>query len=168
MIERIINLFLTSSPKEIIVMILGAMPISELRGAIPFGIASGLPLKKVLFFAIIGNMIPAIPLLFLFEPVSNYLRKFPAFVKFFDWLNRRTMKKASVIEKYEALGLAIFVGIPLPMTGMWTGCFAASLFKIRFRYALLAVITGVLMAALIVTPITLFGKGFIHNVFMGR
>lgn len=167
MLEYIINLFSNLS-KEWIVFILGALPISEVRGAIPFGVIVGMPLKKVLFLATIGNIAPVIPMLFFFEPISNYLRRFYLLKRFFDWLNKRTKDKASVIEKYEAIGLAIFVGIPLPMTGAWTGSIAATLFKIRFRYAFLAIVAGILIAAAIVTPVVLFGKGLIHNVFLAH
>ncbi len=163
MLENLINI-LSNLPKELTVFILGMMPISELRGAIPFGIAVGLPVKKVLFFAIIGNIVPVIPLLFLLEPVSNYLRRFPLFKVFFDWLFERTKRRAAVIEKYEALGLVMFVAIPLPITGAWTGCLAATLFKIRLRYALLAITTGVLIAAVIVTTVTFAGKELFYNV----
>ncbi len=165
MLENLINL-LSNLPRELAVFILGMMPISELRGAIPFGIAVGLPAKKVLFFAIIGNIVPVIPLLFLLEPVSNYLRRFTPFKVFFDWLFERTRRRAAVVEKYEALGLIFFVSIPLPITGAWTGCLAATLFKIRLRYALFAITTGVLIAAVIVTTITFAGKGLIYSLFL--
>lgn len=144
---------------DLAVFVLGLLPISEVRGAIPAGLALGLPLKKVLLLSIIGNVIPVIPMLFLFEPVSKRLRKLRIFKKFFDWFFERTKKKADIIQKYEALGLAIFVGIPLPMTGAWTGCVAATMFKMKFRYAFISIIAGILMAAAIVTAVCLFGKG---------
>ncbi|MFH1644929.1 MAG: small multi-drug export protein [Candidatus Omnitrophota bacterium] len=151
--------YLSTLPKELITFILGALPISELRGAIPFGLAAGLELKKVLLLAIIGNLVPIVPILFFLRPVSDFLRRFSVFKRFFDWLFERTRKKSELIEKYEALGLILFVAIPLPVTGAWTGCIAASLFKIRLRYAALAITTGVLIAAAIVTTICFAGKG---------
>ena len=156
MIGLIKNLF---NNKEVLVFILGMMPVSELRGAIPAGLAMGLPLKNVLLLAIAGNLVPVIPMLLLFEPVSARIRKLRLFKKFFDWFFERTRKKADLIEKYEVLGLAIFVGIPLPITGAWTGCVAATMFKIKFKYALPAIIAGIITAALIVTAACLFGKG---------
>ncbi len=167
MLENLINL-LSSLPKELAVFILGMMPVSELRGAIPFGVAIGIPIKKVLFLAIIGNIVPVIPLLFLLEPLSNYLRRFPPFKVFFGWLFERTRRKAAAVEKYEALGLIFFVSIPLPMTGAWTGCLAATLFKIRLRYALFAITTGVLIAAVIVTTITFAGMGLIYGLLLAH
>jgi uncharacterized membrane protein len=144
--------------KELLVFLLGALPISEVRGAIPAGLAFGMPLAKTLLFSITGNILPIVPMLFFFEPVSNQLRKFRLWKGFFDWFFERTRKKSDIIQKYEALGLAIFVGIPLPMTGAWTGCVAASMFKIKFRYAFISIACGVFMAAAIVTVVCLCGK----------
>jgi uncharacterized membrane protein len=149
--------WLKNLPKEYVVMIVGALPISELRGAIPLGLYYGMPLSKAFWLSIIGNISFVVPALFLFEPVSTRLRKFKIWAKFFDWVFERTKRNADTIQKYEALGLAIFVGIPLPMTGAWSGVIAASLFKIRFRYAFIAIIAGVFMAGLIVSALCALG-----------
>jgi len=145
-------------PKEIAVIFVGMLPIFELRGAIPLGFYFGFPIVKNFALSVFGNMLPIIPLMFLLNPISERLRRFPLWKKFFDWLFERTKKKADVIQKYEALGLAIFVAIPLPMTGAWSGAIAASLFKIRFRYAFPAIFLGVIGAALIVTMLCILGK----------
>jgi uncharacterized membrane protein len=165
MLNIIIN-SLKDIPKEYLVMIVGALPISELRGAIPLALSLGMPIAKAFWLSVIGNTIPVIPALFLLEPVSNRLRKFKIWSHFFDWLFERTKKKADTVQKYEALGLAIFVAIPLPMTGAWSGVVAASLFKIRFRYAFIAIVAGVLGAGLIVLSLCQLGiiswKAVIH------
>ncbi|MFC1808436.1 COG2426 family protein [Candidatus Omnitrophota bacterium] len=157
---------LASLPKEAATFILAMLPVSELRGAIPFGLSVGLGTSKVLALSIIGNLVPVIPILFLLEPVSGYLRRFGIFKKFFDWLFARTRRKADLVEKYEFLGLMLFVAIPLPITGAWTGCVAATLFKLRLRYAVVAITLGVLIAATIVTTICFIGKGVLYNVFI--
>lgn len=149
--------WLKNMPKEYIVMIVGALPISELRGAIPLGLSFGMPLFKAFVLAVLGNVSFIIPALFLFEPVSDKLRKFKLWAKFFNWLFERTKKNSDAIQKYEALGLAIFVAIPLPMTGAWSGVVAASLFKIRFRYAFPAITLGVLGAGIIVAALCALG-----------
>lgn len=149
--------WLKGIPKEYVVMIVAALPISELRGAVPLGLSLGMPIGKVFWLSILGNSIFVAPALFLFEPVSTRLRKFKIWAGFFNWLFERTKKKSDSIQKYEALGLAIFVAIPLPMTGAWSGVVAASLFKIKFRYAFIAIIGGVLTAGLIVTTLCLLG-----------
>lgn len=149
--------WLKGLPREYIVMIVGGLPIAELRGAIPLALSFGMTLKKAFFLAVLGNILPVIPALFLLDPVSNRLRRTRVFARFFDWFFERTKKKADVIQKYEALGLAIFVAIPLPMTGAWSGVVAASLFKIRFRYAFIAITAGVITAGAIVTALCALG-----------
>ncbi|MFA4854566.1 MAG: small multi-drug export protein [Candidatus Omnitrophota bacterium] len=149
--------WLKELPKEYIVIIVGALPISELRGAIPLGLSFGMPLVKAFWLAVLGNCIFVAPALFLFEPVTKALRKFSLWSRFFDWVFERTKKNSDAIQKYEALGLAIFVAIPLPMTGAWSGVIAASLFKIRFRYAFMAIIAGVICAGLIVSALCALG-----------
>jgi len=165
MLELILN-WLKNIPKEYAVIILGALPISELRGAIPLGLSFGMPLFKAFWLAILGNTIFIAPALFLFEPVSQRLRKFKIWSRFFDWVFERTKKNSDSIQKYEALGLAIFVAIPLPMTGAWSGVIAASLFKIRFRYAFIAITAGVIAAGIIVASLCALGligwKAVVH------
>ncbi len=165
MVEAVLR-SLSFLPKELVITIIAALPVLELRGAIPIGLSMGVEVKRVMLFSIIGNLIPVVPILFLLEPVSAYLRKFWLFKKFFEWLFERTRKRSDLIEKYEFLGLMLFVAIPLPITGAWTGCVAATLFKIRLRYALLAITLGVLIAAVIVTAVSLAGKGIFYHVFI--
>jgi uncharacterized membrane protein len=158
--------WLKDIPKEHAVMIVAALPISELRGSIPLGLSFGMPLTKAFWLSILGNCSFIAPALFLFEPVSNRLRKFKLWSRFFDWLFERTKKNSYAIQKYEALGLAIFVAVPLPMTGAWSGVVAASLFKIRFRYAFISIVAGVIGAGLIVAVLCALGimswKAVVH------
>jgi len=149
--------YLNQLPKDYVVMIVGALPISELRGAIPLGLSFGMPIAKAFWLSVLGNCLIVAPALFLFEPVTKVLRRFKIWARFFDWVFERTKKNSESIQKYEALGLAIFVAIPLPMTGAWSGVIAASLFKIRFRYAFLAIIAGVVCAGLIVSALCALG-----------
>ena len=162
MIEKIIAL-LNGLPKEAITVIIAALPVVELRLAIPVAYwALKLPWPKALALAYIGNMLPVIPLLVLLEPVSERLRRFHIWRRFFDWLFERTKIKAEIVQRYEALGLILFVAIPLPVTGAWTGCVAASLFKIKFRYAFSAILIGVIIAGIVVMSLTLMGIEFIN------
>ena len=165
MLEAIIG-WLKGIPKEWIVVITGALPILELRGAIPLGLSFGMPLAKAFWLAVAGNLNFIVPALFLFEPVSERLRKFKIWSRFFDWVFERTRKNADTVQKYEALGLMIFVAVPLPMTGAWSGVIAASLFKIRFRYAFIAIVAGVFLAGLIVATLCALGiiswKAVVH------
>ncbi|MBL7071302.1 MAG: small multi-drug export protein [Candidatus Omnitrophica bacterium] len=167
MLERIVD-FMNGLPKEFVTVIVAALPVSELRGAIPLAIAMKQPLVKTLILAYIGNMLPVIPLLVLLGPVSEKLRHIPALERFFNWLFERTKRKAEIVQRYEALGLILFVAIPLPATGAWTGCIAASLFKVKFKYAFPAILIGVLIAGVIVTSLTLMGIKFIDTSYVIR
>ena len=137
---------------------ISTLPIVELRGAVPVGIvAFEMPWWKVYLVAVVGNMIPIPFILLLLGPVSNFLMKFPLGKKFFDWLFSRTRKKSASIEKYEALGLTIFVAIPLPVTGGWTGAMAAFLMGIPFGKSMLYILMGVMIAGVIMTVLALLG-----------
>ncbi|MEW6075560.1 MAG: small multi-drug export protein [Candidatus Omnitrophota bacterium] len=142
--------WLKDIPKELAIAIIAGLPVSELRGAIPLALYWGMTFSKAFWLSVAGNALPVIPLLILLDPISSRLRKFKFWSRFFDWLFERTRKRADKIQRYEALGLALFVAIPLPMTGAWTGAVAASLFKIRFRYAFPAIISGIVIAGLLV------------------
>ena len=120
-------------PRELSIIIVGLLPVFELRGAIPLGFFLGVPLTKTFILAVIGNLIPVIPLYFLLQPISTWLSRLPLFKAFFNWLFRHTKKRAEIVQRCEALGLMLFVAVPLPITGAWTGTIAASLFKIKFR-----------------------------------
>jgi len=165
MLEVILT-WLKGMPKELIVVIMGILPISELRGAIPLGLYFGMSMSKTFWLSILGNTVFIVPALFLFEPISTKLRKFKIWSRFFNWVFERTKKNADTIQKYEALGLFLFVAVPLPMTGAWSGVIAASLFKIRFRYAFPAIVAGVFGAGLIVLTLCALGtmswKAVVH------
>ncbi len=148
---------LNGLPEDYLIVLIGALPIAELRGAIPLALSLGMPLAKAFWLSVIGNSIIVAPALFLFEPLTGYLRKFKIWSRFFDWVFERTKKNSGVVQKYEALGLALFVAIPLPVTGAWSGVIAASLFKIRFRYAFLGIISGIICAGLIVSALCVLG-----------
>ncbi len=140
-------------PGWIVTLFLAALPISEVRGAIPLaiGVYGYQPIEAYLL-AVFGNILPIIPLLLFLGPVSDYLRRFELWDKFFTWLFARTRRK--YIREHENFGLtalAIFVAIPLPMTGAWTGCAVAFLLGFRFWPAFLAISAGVMIAGLIVT-----------------
>ncbi len=155
-----ITSFLSSLPKEIVTIIISTLPIIELRGAIPWALAQppiggGLPVATAVFFSIIGNFIPVIPLLLFFDKIYKWLYPYPVFNRFFEWLFARTRRKGKLIEKYEFWGLVIFIGIPLPVTGAWTGTLAAYIFGLKFWKSVIAAIFGLLMSATIVTLISL-------------
>jgi len=136
------------------VTLLAAMlPVSEVRGAIPLAIGIyGYEPWQAYVLSVFGNLLPIIPLLLFLGPVSDYLRQYAMGDRFFTWLFARTRKK--YIQEHESFGLtalAIFVAIPLPMTGAWTGCAIAFLLGFRFWPAFAAIAAGVFFAGIIVT-----------------
>ena len=137
---------------ELMTVFIASLPISELRGAIPYAIAvGGLSWQKAYILAVLGNFIPVVPVLLLLESVSSWLMQFPLGKKFFTWLFERTRKKGKLVERFEAIGLMLFVAIPLPITGAWTGCVAAFIFNIRLALAIPCILAGILIAGAIVT-----------------
>jgi len=138
---------------------ISTLPIVELRGAIPVGIVVfEIAWWKVYLIAVVGNMLPIPFILLLLGPVSNFLMRFPLGKRLFEWLFSRTRKKSKNIEKYEALGLTLFVAIPLPVTGGWTGAMAAFLMGIPFGKSMLYILMGVMIAGIIMTVLALLGK----------
>ena len=155
MADQIAHVF-SGLPRELITVLIAMLPISELRGAIPWALAQpplggGLTWSEAYLYAVVGNFVPVIPLLLFLGPASKWLRRYRIFDSFFEWLFARTRRRGKVVERYEALGLVLFVAIPLPITGAWTGTVAAFLFGVRFWYALPAVIGGILLAGVVVT-----------------
>ncbi len=142
---------------QIVTVIIASLPIFELRGAIPVAIgAFKLSVKDAYVLSIIGNLIPVFPILIFLEKLSQYLMKqFVWADKFFNWLFTRTKTKSKIVQRYKAIGLILFVAIPLPITGAWTGSVAAFLFGIKRRYAFPAIACGVIIAGVVVTLVTL-------------
>ncbi|KAF5427416.1 putative membrane protein [Candidatus Methanomarinus sp.] len=158
--------FLSSIPHWIAIIVIGMLPVSELRGAIPVALGIyEMSVPEAYFFAVIGNMIPVVPLLLYLEPVSNFLRRWRVWDIFFTWLFSKTYHNHSKrFEKYGTLALTIFVAIPLPITGAWTGCAAAFVFGMKTSHAFLAIFIGVLISGLIVTVLTVTGIGLIEII----
>lgn len=137
--------------REIQVFLIASLPIIELRGAIPIGISLGMSPLHAALVCLAGSMLPVPFLLFFLKPFFKKLRCFPIVKKFEDWLVNRTERKAKNIKKYSTLGLVLFVAVPLPSTGVWTGSIAAALFNLRIKSAFIAILVGNTIAAFIVT-----------------
>ena len=150
---------LSGIPGEVQMLLLSALPLTELRASIPlaYTVMSGAwawPWWKIYLLAVLGNLIPVPFILWFLGPVSRFLSRWRPFERFFEGLFERARRRAGTsIEKYEALGLSVFVAIPLPVTGAWTGCVAAFLFGIPRRLAIPAIALGVMVAGALVTLI---------------
>ena len=148
------------------------MPISELRGAIPFAVANGIPWYLAFFFAIILNALVA-PACWIF--LATFHKLFygttPAkglrwYKNFFDrFVERARVKLSAKVEKWGWLGIAVFVAIPLPITGAWTGTLGAWVLGVSRKRTMLAVVIGVITAGIIVTSVVMLGIEAL-NVFV--
>jgi uncharacterized membrane protein len=155
MIEYLINLGIA---KELIVVIISALPVVELRGALPVAInVFHMPWYWAFCLAVVGNMLPVPILLLFFESLARIVSKVEIGRKLVDWVFRHTRRHEKIIQKYEWLGLMLFVAIPLPMTGAWTGAIIAFILGMRFTYAFLSILCGVIIAGAIVTCLCLLG-----------
>ena len=143
---------------ELTTLAIAASPFFELRGAIPLGIfAFDLMPLDAYILGVTGSFLPVLPLLFFWNFIYEKItHRFYFLNRFFAWLFERTRTKhGNHFETWKKLGLMIFVGIPVPFTGAWTGALCAFVFGIPFRKALIAIAGGVIIAGLIVTLTTL-------------
>ena len=141
--------------KCIMTMAIAAVPVVELRGAIPAGTAAGLEPWLACGASVVGNLLPVPFIILLVRQVFDLLRKHPFFAPKIDALERRAHLKGRLVRKYRLLGLTLFVATPLPGTGAWTGALVAAFLNIRLRNALPAITLGVLIAGGLVTLMTM-------------
>lgn len=135
-------------------LVTAMMPILEIRGAIPVGVASGLDPWLAFAVGFVGNMLPIPILILLTRKIIEWLKKQNMLVKLTAWLENKGSKGAQKVQKYSFWGLFILVAIPLPGTGAWTGALVASLLDMRLKRALPAIAMGVAVAGLIVLLVT--------------
>lgn len=135
-------------------LVTAMLPILEIRGAIPVGVASGLDPWFAFAVGFVGNMLPIPILILLTRKVIEWLKKHNVLVKFTAWLENKGSKGAQKVQRYSFWGLFILVAIPLPGTGAWTGALVASLLDMRLKRALPAIAMGVAVAGLIVLLVT--------------
>ena len=135
--------------------LISMLPVVELRGGLPAGVALGLPIPLSFAASLLGNMLP-VPFVILFaRPVFQWVRAhIPALGSFVTKLETRAYAKSKNVKKYEAWGLLIFVAIPLPGTGAWTGALIASVLNMRLKRAVPVIFLGVIIAGSIMTVLT--------------
>lgn len=133
---------------EFKVMFTAALPVIEVRGAIPVGIALGMTPIHATILAFLGSIIPAPFILFTIRPIFNWMKTTKIFKKLVNRLTTRSLEKSDNVQKYGYWGLFIFVAIPLPGTGVWSGSLIASLLDMRFKYAFPAIVFGNLIASI--------------------
>ena len=158
-----VQAFLASVPgKMLLTAVVSMVPVVELRGGIPFGTALGLSPWQTLIAAVFGNMAPLPFIIVYIRRVFRWMRrKVPRLGGMVNALEKKAHLKGETVQKYRWLGLYIFVSIPLPGTGGWTGALAAAFLNMRLKQALPAVFFGVLTAGLIMTFLTQTVSGFL-------
>lgn len=157
MSQSIIQLF-SFCPNWLQILIVSMIPIVELRGAIPWGtLALKMPYVTTFLIAWVGNMIPAPFILKLIPGILKWMRGTKVFGPFANWLHKKGMKSSKKIQQYKFWGLTIFVAIPLPGTGVWTGCLAASLIEMDFKHGMFSAAVGAAIAGVIVTTLCALG-----------
>ncbi len=140
--------------REMIVFVISMVPIPELRGGLLAASFLNIDIVRAIWFCVIGNIIPVPFILLLITPVFRWLKSTRTFRPMVEKLESRAMGKSEQIEKYQFWGLVLFVGIPLPGTGAWTGSLIASLLGVRFKKAFPAVLLGIVIATVIMSVLS--------------
>ena len=143
--------FLKIISKETAVFLVAMLPLAELKVAIPIGIARGMNIYHATLLGILGSMVPVPFILLLLRPIILRFRRSKIGNDVANWITHSIHKKSIKIKRYQLIGLFLFVAIPLPSTGVWTGSAIAALLDIRIRNAFIAILLGNTVAAVIMT-----------------
>ena len=137
--------------RYVIVMLISMVPIIELRGSVPIGIGWGLEAVPTYLLCVLGNFIP-VPFILLFvRSMLKFMLRVKWLAPIAEWVQAKADKHSGAITKYATFGLFLFVAIPLPGTGAWTGSLVAALLNMKMKYALISVFLGIVTAGLIMT-----------------
>jgi len=144
--------------RDVSVFLFGASPLLELRGAIPYAIlVQHMEPWRAFALAAAGNMLPAPALLLFYEKLAEAADRKRLFGGWLHWWFGRVERKSALVRGIGPVGLALFIGVPLPMTGLWTGAAIAALLRMSFWRALAACVAGVLIAGVAVTLLVIAG-----------
>jgi len=160
LVNIIINA-LTGLNKDVVIFIISLLPLLELRGGLIAASLLKVNIYKALVICFLGNILPIPFVLLLLEKVFNLLRKWKVTKKLVDWLEKKLLSKRKQLDKYGYAGLLLFVGIPLPGTGAWTGSGLAVLLGLDRKKSFIYIILGVLLAELIMG---IFSYGILGNL----
>lgn len=139
----------------ILTLLVSMIPVVELRGGIPFGVAAGLPVWAAYLAAVIGNLLPVPFIVVYIRRIFMFMRQhMPRLNSVVDRMEQKAHLKSASVLKYQYLGLAIFVAIPLPGTGAWTGALVAAFLDMRLKKAMPSIVGGVLSAGLIISIVS--------------
>lgn len=150
MVQQLFD-FLSVAGRELALFIVSMVPLIELRGSIPLGAAFGMDWHIVFLISVIGNLLPVPFIIWFGRPLFGWLKTTRLLSGITKKYEAALMKKADKVTRYEAIGLCLFVGVPLPGTGAWSGAAIAALLNMRMKPALLSIAGGVLIAGVIMT-----------------
>ncbi len=148
--------------KYIVIFILSLLPILELRGGLIAASLLGLPMWQSFFVCFLGNIIPIPFILYFINPIFRHMRNWKYLGKFVCWCEEKANSKKEKIENLKYFGLFLFVGIPLPGTGAWTGCLIAALLDMDKKKSMVAAFLGVILAGIIML---VFSYGILGRIF---
>ena len=163
LVEIITTLLLNKISKEAIVFIISLMPLLELRGGLIAASLLKIPYLNASLLVILGNVLPIPFVLFLIERILDIMEKRNLTKSFALYIRKKAKDNKPKIDKYGFLGLALFVGIPLPGTGAWTGSLVAALFHMDYKKSIISIFLGIVMAFIIMSIIS---YGIISRIFI--
>ncbi len=137
--------------KLCLTFLISMLPVVELRGGIPFGIAAGLDPWVAFAVCVAGNMLPVPFILLFIRRILAWMKKRPKLGRLAEKIESRAQRKSAGVQKSELVGLCLFVAVPLPGTGAWTGALIAALMQMRLKRALPTIFVGVLIAGILLT-----------------
>lgn len=158
MVDTLVELF-SNIPKEFAAIIISMLPIVELRGGIIAAKLMAIPLITAYPICVIGNILPIPFILIFLNKIFAFLRRFPVFDKVLNFIDRKAEKNKEKVEKYKMLGLFLFVAIPLPGTGAWTGALVANALNMPFKKSFPSIFFGVIGAGIIMSVLSYFIPG---------
>ncbi len=160
MIKSIENFLFLTLGKELCIFICSMIPIIELRGAIPLGALYGMNVFETYFISVLGNLLPVPFILLFIRAILDFMKKRKRLKKVALWVEAKANKNKTKIEKYAYFGLLLFVAVPLPGTGAWTGALIAALMKMKFWKSFLFIALG---AGIIMSLISFGIAGVVNN-----
>ena len=152
--EALVAFFGNTIPAELTIFLISLLPVLELRGGMIAAALLGVNFTKAFLICLVGNLLPIPFILWLIRPFFNWLKGTKHLKKLADWMERKTEKNKEKIMKYEVFGLLLFVAIPLPGTGGWTGALVAAMLDMPMKKSLPTIVIGVLIAGFIMSAVT--------------
>jgi uncharacterized membrane protein len=146
----------------LIVVLMSAVPLLEMKGAIPFGIHEGINPLTVFFLSFVGSLLPVPFILVFFNKIFDFLGKYKFFSGFYNLIDRKISKNKGRFEKFEEIALITFIAIPLPTTGVWTGTAIAAFLKLDFKKSVMCAVIGSFICGIIVTALSLAFPAFLN------